>query len=72
MFKLQRGILLSNQVSTNRQHDGEGVRIWFDVFLRVKPLKGTERQVKSLNTILFMFGKGTCLEMKGDRIDVSS
>mmetsp|Transcript_3785 Transcript_3785/g.6442 ORF Transcript_3785/g.6442 Transcript_3785/m.6442 type:complete len:228 (-) Transcript_3785:3470-4153(-) len=60
-LKTHRRILFWNEIGTNREHDGEGVRIRLDIRLRVQPLEDTERHLKSFLAVHIMLGESTCV-----------
>mmetsp|Transcript_24069 Transcript_24069/g.34425 ORF Transcript_24069/g.34425 Transcript_24069/m.34425 type:complete len:204 (-) Transcript_24069:2332-2943(-) len=54
-------LLFRNEIGTDREHDGEGVSIRLDIWLRVQPLEDTERHLKSFFAIHIMLGESTCI-----------
>lgn len=55
-------VLFEDEVGAHGEHDGEGIRIRFDVDLRVEPLKDTEGHIECLLTVFFMLGECACLQ----------
>lgn len=56
-----RLVLLKNEVSAHGEHDGEGVRVRFDVCLRVEPIEDTEGHIECLFAVFLVLRESTCL-----------
>ena len=57
-----RLILLKNEVGAHGEHDGECVRVRFDVCLRVEPIEDTEGHIKCLFAVFLVLRESTRLK----------
>mmetsp|Transcript_8243 Transcript_8243/g.17605 ORF Transcript_8243/g.17605 Transcript_8243/m.17605 type:complete len:538 (-) Transcript_8243:3458-5071(-) len=58
-------IFFEDEVRAHRKHNGKGVRIRFDIRLRVKPIKHAEAHCECLLSVFLVLRKCTCIH---DRI----